>query len=89
MMTPAGDFQNPFPADLARGHGPFVPPMLVYALHRAGSARRPGAVAAAERAWPRVVDPARASAFDMLGAAYALPARCRCRTSAARSSPAT
>src|SRR5918998_315421 len=28
--------------------------------------------AAAERAWPRSVDPVRASAFDMIGAAYAL-----------------
>jgi hypothetical protein len=65
MMTPAGDFQNPFPADLARGHGSFVPPLLAYSLHRAGQ------VGAAERAWPRAVDPARASAFDMVGAAYA------------------
>jgi hypothetical protein len=65
MMTPAGDFQNPFAADLARGHGSFVPGLLVYSLHRAGQ------VAAAERAWPRTVDPVRASAFDMLGATYA------------------
>ena len=65
MMTPAGDFQNPFPADLARGHGSFVPPMLAYAVQRAGHAD------AAERAWPRAVDPSRASAFDMVGAAYA------------------
>src|SRR5215217_5501202 len=65
MMTPAGDFQNAFAADLARGHGSFVPGLLVYSLHRAGE------VAAAERAWPRTVDPARASAFDMLGATYA------------------
>jgi hypothetical protein len=64
MMTPSGDFQNPFAADLARGHGSFVPGLLVYSLHRAGR------VAAAERAWPRTVDPVRASAFDMLGAAY-------------------
>jgi hypothetical protein len=64
MMTPAGDFQNPFAADLARGHGSFVPGLLVYSLHRAGE------VAAAERAWPRTVDPVRASAFDMLGVAY-------------------
>ena len=34
MMTSAGDFENPFPADLARGHGSFVPPMLVYARGR-------------------------------------------------------
>jgi hypothetical protein len=65
MMTPAGDFQNPFPADLALGHGSFVPGLLVYAVDRAGQAE------AAERAWPRVVSPVRASAFDMLGAAYA------------------
>lgn len=65
MMTPAGDFQNPFPADLARGHGSFVPGLLVYAVDRAGQTE------AAERAWPRVVSPVRASAFDMLGAAYA------------------
>jgi hypothetical protein len=72
MMTPAGDFQNPFPADLARGHGSFVPPMLAYALHRAGQRTGNTAlVAAAERGWPRAVDPIRASAFDMVGAAYA------------------
>lgn len=65
MTTPQGSFQNPFPADLARGHGSFVPPMLNYALHRAGH------VAVAERAWPRAVDPIRASAFDMVGASYA------------------
>jgi len=35
-------------------------------VHRAGH------LAAAERAWPRSVDPIRASAFDMVGAAYAL-----------------
>jgi hypothetical protein len=66
MMSPDGDFVNPFPADLARGHGSFAPPMLSYSLHRAGHAD------AAERAWPRSVDPVRASAFDMVGAAYAL-----------------
>ena len=72
MMTPAGDFSNPFPADLARGHGSFVPPMLAYALHRAGQRNgNPALVAAAERAWPRAVDPIRASAFDMVGASYA------------------
>ncbi|HKH17544.1 MAG TPA: hypothetical protein VKA57_08475 [Solirubrobacteraceae bacterium] len=72
QMTPAGDFENPFPADLARGHGSFVPPMLAYAVHRAGQRRRdPALVAAAERAWPRSVDPVRASAFDMVGASYA------------------
>ncbi len=72
MMTPAGDFANPFPADLARGHGSFVPPMLAYALHRAGQRNGdPALVAAAERAWPRAVDPSRASAFDMVGASYA------------------
>lgn len=72
LTTPEGDFLNPFPADLARGHGSFAPPMLSYALERAGQrsgARAP--VAAAERAWPRSVDPVRASAFDMVGAAYA------------------
>jgi len=66
QMTPNGVFENPFPADLALGHGSFAPPMLTYAVHRAGH------VAAAERAWPRSVDPIRASAFDMVGAAYAL-----------------
>jgi hypothetical protein len=72
MMTAAGDFQNPFPADLARGHGSFVPPMLAYAVHAAGQRNGdPTLVAAAERAWPRSVDPIRASAFDMVGAAYA------------------
>jgi hypothetical protein len=66
MMSDDGDFVNPFPADLARGHGSFAPPMLSYSVHRAGHA------AAAERAWPKSVDPVRASAFDMVGAAYAL-----------------
>jgi hypothetical protein len=72
MTSPDGDFLNPFPADLARGHGAFSPPLLTYALERAGE--RTGdrsLIAAAERAWPRSVDPSRASAFDMLGAAYA------------------
>ena len=72
MMSPEGDYLNPFAADLARGHGSFSPPMLSYALQRAGLRTGNRAlVAAAERAWPRSVDPARASAFDMLGAAYA------------------
>lgn len=72
MVTPTGVFQNPFAADIAIGHHSFVPPMLVYALQRAG--QRTGnarLVAAAERVWPQAVDPARASSFDMLGAAYA------------------
>jgi hypothetical protein len=72
MMSPAGDFLNPFPADLARGHGSFVPPMLAYAVNSAGERNGdPALVRAAERAWPRSVDPVRASAFDMVGAAYA------------------
>ena len=73
MVTAAGVFQNPFPADIAAGHHSFVPPMLAYALHRAG--QRTGSaslVAAAERTWPHSVQPYRASSFDMLGAAYAL-----------------
>src|SRR5918997_3265110 len=36
MVTPNGVFQNPFAADIAAGHHSFVPPMLAYALHRAG-----------------------------------------------------
>jgi len=73
LVTPTGVFQNPFPADLAAGHHSFVPPMLAYAVHRSG--QRTGnasLIAAAERTWPRSVHPARASSFDMLGAAYAL-----------------
>jgi hypothetical protein len=72
MVTATGVFQNPFPADVAVGHHSFVPPMLAYALHRAG--QRTGdarLVNAAERVWPQAVDPAKASSFDMLGAAYA------------------
>jgi hypothetical protein len=72
MVTANDVFQNPFPADVAAGHSSFVPPMLAYAVHRAG--QRLGdarLVAAAERVWPHAVDPARASSFDMLGAAYA------------------
>jgi hypothetical protein len=72
MLTPSGVFRNPFAADAARGHHSFVPPMLAYAVHRAG--QRFGAsdlIAAAERAWPHAVDARRASSFDMIGAAYA------------------
>jgi hypothetical protein len=72
MITPGGVFQNPFAADVAAGHGSFVPPMLAYAVHRAGL--RTGdarLVAAAERVWPQIVSAARASSFDALGAAYA------------------
>ena len=72
MITATGVFQNPFPADVAAGHDSFVPPMLAYALHRAGE--RTGdarLVAAAERVWPQAVAVAKASSFDMLGAAYA------------------
>ena len=73
MVTPAGVFQNPFPADIAAGHHSFVPPMLAYALHRAGQRTGNAAlVAAAERTWPHSVAPVRASSFDMVGAAYAL-----------------
>ncbi len=67
-----GQFGNPFPADLARGHGAFVPPMLVYAIQRTGErAGDPALLRVADRAWPEIIDPARASAFDMIGAAYA------------------
>jgi hypothetical protein len=72
MLTPTGVFRNPFAADAARGHHSFVPPMLAYAVHRAG--QHFGAswlVDAAERAWPQAVDARRASSFDMIGAAYA------------------
>ena len=72
LVNADGQFGNPFPADLARAHGPFVPPMLVHAIHRAGfRAGDPALVAAAERVWPGIIDPPRASAFDMIGAAYA------------------
>jgi hypothetical protein len=72
MVTSTGVFQNPFQADVVAGHHSFVPPMLAYALHRAG--QRTGdqrLVAAAEQTWPHVVVPSRASSFDMIGAAYA------------------
>ena len=72
LVTPSGVFRNPFQADAARGHGSFVPPALDYGIHAAGlrtdDARLIGA---AERTWPNAVDASRASAFDMLGAAYA------------------
>jgi hypothetical protein len=65
-------FQNPYPWDVAAGHPSYAPPLLTYALHQSGvRTGNPALVAAAERAWPRSVDPQRASAFDMLGAAYA------------------
>ena len=72
MLTPANVFQNPWPADVALGHGSFVPPGLAYGVHAAGLRRDDAAlVAAAERAWPNAVAPERASAFDMLATAYA------------------
>ena len=72
LLDANGQFANPFPADLARGHGAFVPPMLVYAIQRTGErAGDPALVRVADRAWPEIIDPARASAFDMIGAAYA------------------
>jgi hypothetical protein len=72
LVNGSAVFQNPFPADVAAGHHSFVPPMLAYALHRAG--QRNGdqrLVAAAEQTWPHVVIPANASSFDQIGAAYA------------------
>ena len=72
LVSPNAVFRNPFPADAARGHGSFVPPALDYGIHAAGL--RTGderLIGAAERTWPNAVDPSRASAFDMLGAAYA------------------
>ena len=57
-QTDFGLFPNPAPAEVLAGHGGFSPPMLSYAL------RRGGWTAAAERAWPVSVRPARASPFD-------------------------
>ena len=72
LLDAVGQFANPFPADLARGHGAFVPPMLVYAIQRTGlRAGDQALLRVADRAWPAVIDPERASAFDMIGAAYA------------------
>ena len=72
LLTPTGVFQNPFPADAARGNHSFVPPMLAYSVHKAGQRLGDSTLTdAAERAWPRAVDATRASAFDMVGAAYA------------------
>jgi hypothetical protein len=65
-QTPEGAFPNPAPAEIAAGHGGFAPPMLAYALQRAGW------TASAARAWPSLVQPPRATAFDVIGAAYAL-----------------
>ena len=62
---PEGLFPNPVAAEVLAGHGGFSPPMLTYALRRGGWG------AAAGRAWPMSVHPARASPFDMIGAAYA------------------
>src|SRR5918994_6832134 len=73
MMTPSGVFRNPWPLDAALGHGSFVPPGLAYGVHASGLRRDdPQRIAAAERAWPNAVAPERASAFDMLAAAYTL-----------------
>ena len=72
MQMPDGTFANPVAAEVAAGHGGFAPPMLVYAIAREGERAGDAALAAAaQRAWPSVVDPARASSFDMIGAAYA------------------
>ena len=72
LLTPANVFRNPWAADVALGHGSFVPPGLAYGVHAAGLRRDDAAlVAAAERAWPNAVAPGRASAFDMLATAYA------------------
>jgi hypothetical protein len=59
-------FPNPALAEIPHGHTGFAPPNLIYALQRHGEEQT------AERAWPTAVSPARASAFDMFGAAYAL-----------------
>ncbi|HEX6023217.1 MAG TPA: hypothetical protein VFZ00_14570 [Solirubrobacter sp.] len=64
-QTPEGLFPNPVAAEVAAGHGGFSPPMLTYALQRAGW------TVEAARAWPMSVSPARASPFDMIGAAHA------------------
>ena len=72
MLTPTGVFQNPFAADVVRGNHSFVPPMLAYSVHRSGERiGDPTLVAAAERVWPHAASASRASAFDMVGAAYA------------------
>ena len=72
LQRPDDVFQNPYPWDVAVGHPSYAPPLLTYALHRSGQrTANPALVAAAERAWPRSVDPQRASAFDMLGASAA------------------
>ena len=65
-QTAEGHFPNPVAAEVLAGHGGFSPPMLTYALRRAGW------TAAADRAWPVSVRPERASPFDMIGAAYAV-----------------
>ena len=72
LLTPTNVFRNPWPADVAAGHGSFVPPGLAFGVHAAGLRERDDElVRAAERAWPNAVAPERASAFDMLAAAYA------------------
>ena len=72
LLTPSNVFRNPWPADVAAGHGSFVPPGLALGVHAAGLRERDDVlVGAAERAWPNAVAPERASAFDMLAAAYA------------------
>jgi hypothetical protein len=72
LLTHTNVFRNPWPADVAIGHGSFVPPGLALGVHAAGLRERDDdLVRAAERAWPNAVAPERASAFDMLAAAYA------------------
>lgn len=70
QQDPLGRFPNPSAAELAAGKSAFAPPMLMHGLLNTG--RRTGQTAfedAAQRAWGTAVSPARASAFDMLGAA--------------------
>jgi hypothetical protein len=65
-------FPNPRPAEVAQGRGGFAPPMLMYAMQRAGERLgEPGLVEGAERAWPSAVGIDHASVFDVVGAAYA------------------
>ncbi len=72
QQTASGIFPNPQPAEIARGHGGFAPPMIMYAMQRAGERLDDSdLIAGAESAWPIKVSIAHASAFDVIGAAYA------------------
>ena len=73
LLTPKNVFRNPWPADVAAGHSSFVPrgPRVRRPCRRPARARRRAGRAPPSAPGRTSVAPERASAFDMLAAAYA------------------